>query len=209
MRAIFLTAVLTLAGLLLWPGGGPHAEQSITAFRCEGPFGRDASHASLVKTYGTENVVRKSVDLLGDAMVMTVVFPKDPRRWLAVGWRDEKARNGLDHVIIRTPSWSVGGITIGMSPAAVERINGKPFKLGSFEGDGGGVVTDWQGGRLATLPGGCLLRPGFRIDAAAADAVNLEADAHGMLTSSGKTLRAAGLVLGELQVSFPKGDGGR
>ena len=41
------------------------------------------------------------------------------------------------------------GLTLGTTLVALEKINGKPFKFRSFEGDHGGQVTDWGAGKMA------------------------------------------------------------
>ena len=71
---------------------------------CAGAFGRDASHAGLVKAFGASNIAREDVFMYGDTMPMTVVFHKDPQRRLAVHWRDEKQGRGIERVVIRSPA---------------------------------------------------------------------------------------------------------
>ena len=44
-----------------------------------------------------------------------------------------------------------------MPLAALEKLNGKPFKLTGFDKDNVSSIIDWQGGALATLPGGCKI----------------------------------------------------
>lgn len=78
-------------------------------FRCQGLFVRDASRASFIKAFGPANVAREDVFMAGDTVPMTVVFPRDRRRW-----RDMASERGIAKVIIGGGStWSVGGIVIG------------------------------------------------------------------------------------------------
>src|SRR4051812_39838259 len=85
---------------------GPVVAQTIP-FHCEWPFAQDVSQINLAHAFGVNNVVRKTVNLYGDTDLMTVIFPDDKGRRLAIRWRDEKNRKGLDRVIIRGTSWSV------------------------------------------------------------------------------------------------------
>src|SRR5262249_2250367 len=60
------------------------------------------------------------------------------------------------------------GLRLGLTLAALEKLNGKPFKLSGFDQPEGSAVTDWQGGALATLPGGCKVGIKFAADRKAA-----------------------------------------
>jgi hypothetical protein len=44
---------------------------------------------------------------------------------------------------------------LGLPLAALEKANGKPFKLSGFSADGTAGVAGWEGGALGSLPGGC------------------------------------------------------
>jgi hypothetical protein len=203
--SLLKTAVLVTI-LFATPAGAAAAEE----FSCAGPFGRDASHAGLIKAFGAVNVSFEAVFRGGDQVPMTVVFPNDPDRRLMVRWRDSDGRSGLDTVIIPSPGWSVGGATVGMPIAAVERLNGHPFRLADFLGsDSDGTVSNWDGGKLETsLPGGC--RIGAVIGVNDADANSTQWMQHpGGLASDDEALRAADPRLYELTVSFPKTDGGK
>lgn len=203
MRWAARSLVITMLGLSPAFAG---AEE----FGCTGPFGRDASHAGLVKAFGAVNVSREDVFRGGDTTPMTVVFPKDPERRLVVRWSDDDKRQGLDAVIIQSPGWSAGGATVGMPIAVVERLNGRPFKLTDFLGsDHDGEVSDWQGGKFATaLPGGCRVGAVLGINDADADAIQGRRHADG-LVSDDEGLRGADPRLYELTVSFPKTEGGK
>jgi hypothetical protein len=179
-------------------------------FSCAGPFGRDASHAGLVKAFGAANVSHEEVFRSGDSLPMTVVFPKDPERRLMVHWLDGEGRRGVDAIIIRSPAWSVAGAAVGMPVAVVERLNGRPFKLTDFLGsDHDGEVSDWQGGKFAaTLPGGCRVGAALGINDADADATQWLPHPEG-LASDDEALRGADPRLYELTVYFPKTESGK
>jgi hypothetical protein len=197
-RSLF-TSLLT-AGLCLAP-----AMAGAEEFSCTGPFGRDASYDDLVKAFGAANVSQEGVFRNGDTVPMTVVFPKDPERRLVVQWRDRDGHKGLDAVIILSPAWSAGGASVGMPIAAVERLNGRPFKLTDFGGsDHDGQVSDWQGGKFAAaLPGGCQVGAAIGINDADLDAIQSLPHPDG-LPSDDEALRNADPRLYELTVYFPK-----
>jgi hypothetical protein len=196
-----LKTALLMTMLFAAPAGAAVAEE----FSCAGPFGRDASHAGLVKAYGAANVSFEAVFRGGEQVPMTVVFPKDSERRLMVRWVDGEGRRGLDAVVIPSPGWSVGGATVGMPIASVERLNGRPFKLTDFLGsDSDGAVSNWQGGKFDTaLPGGCRVGAVIGVNDADANSTQWLPHPDG-LASDDEALRAADPRLYELTVSFPK-----
>jgi hypothetical protein len=167
-------------------------------FSCTGPFGRDSSHAQLVRAFGAADVVS------GDTG--TVVFPKAPTRRLTVAWSDKKERRGTLSVSILPPSgWSAGGVAVGMHLVDVERLNGKPFKL-EDSGDGGLEAIDWLGGRLAALPGGCSVGAGFKLSPSKVAHWEKDGDLEFVL-STDPALRGANPALNELRVDFKETGG--
>jgi hypothetical protein len=168
-------------------------------FSCTGPFGRDSSHAQLVKAFGGSEVVS------GDSS-STIVFPKDSARRLQITWSDRKQRRGLTAVtIFPASSWSAGGVAFGMHLVDVERVNGKPFRL-EDSGDGGLEAVDWAGGKLAALPGGCSVLTGFKISPSKVTHLEKEGDVEFAL-STDPALHAANPALNELTVYFKEADG--
>lgn len=158
LRGLFGVAVAT-AVLLVWP-----SPASADALSCDGPFAKEASHASLVEAFGPENAVMQQVaGAEGETTMATVLFPNDPKRRLEVFWTDEAAHSGPTIVIGReAKAWSFGEIAIGTKMAEIEAMNGGPFKLFGFDWDYGGRSSDWQGGKLSKpLEGGCRVSFGF------------------------------------------------
>jgi len=165
MTAKSVSPILT-AGLLAIACSMASAERAAPArvIKCEGPFGRNASHADLVKAFGSSNVVYRDVEgVEGQPIKASVVYPNDPKSRLEVIWSDEKARSGPTVLVKDQSAWATAnGVRIGSDLAEVEKLNGKPFKLSGFDWDYGGHVRDWQGGALAKpLPGGCILAVEF------------------------------------------------
>jgi hypothetical protein len=203
---IRLTAHLLLMAMLSVPSA--LAGNGGETFSCTGPFGRDASHSSLINEFGAANVSREEVFRSGDTVPMTVVFPKDPDRRVMVHWLDEEGRRGLDFVVVQSPAWNVAGTTVGMSAVEVQHLNGRPFKLMDFPGgDNDGAVLDWQGGKLdGPQPGGCRIGAVFGINNTDIDQAQ-EAPHDGGVLSEDPALRTADARLYELTVYFPKAGG--
>lgn len=126
---------------------------------CEGLFGRDTSHAALVKAFGEENVVYKRIDApQGSTGMATIVFGQDRARRLTIEWFDEANRARPIYINIDGASKWIAplGIRIGTPIGEVERQNGKPFRLNGFGWDlGGNARFGRNDGKLGNLPGGC------------------------------------------------------
>ena len=181
-----------------------------TPFKCVGPFGRDTNRDKLVATFGASNVTTDD-DVSADYEV-SIVFPNSATRQLMVTWNDE-AKRSFSHVTIGRggpSSWSVAGVAIGTPLVQLERLNGRPFKLNYFEGDYGGDITDWLGGRFDTpLPGGCTFGATVVINEqhlpdAINQALDREVTPDRSLLSSGAGLRAAKPIVGGMYVGFRK-----
>ncbi|WP_428654628.1 hypothetical protein [Runella sp.] len=114
----------------------------------------NSSEASLKELLGAENVIRDSV-YIGEGFYEkgTTLFKGTPEE-AQILWKDTINYAKPDNVLIRPAEgkpnqWLVeGGIKIGMTLIELEKINGKPFKIGGFGWDYGGFATDWQGGKL-------------------------------------------------------------
>jgi len=132
---------------------------------CSGLFGRDTSHAALVKAFGAENVIYKRIDApQGSTGMATILFERDRKRRLLIEWRDENNRARPIYIGIDAKSEWIAppGIRSGMPIEEVEKLNGKPFRLNGFGWDLGGAARfRKQDGRLGALPGGCHLGLAF------------------------------------------------
>ena len=131
---------------------------------CSGAFARESNHVKLATFFGNDNVSWTQVDG-PDATKLnaSVLFPKDPKRRLEVLWNVEASRSDTQLIVINGQSTWTGpkGIKLGMTLAALEKLNGKPFVMRGFKGDSGGMVTSWDEGALSKLAGGC--RVGIRL----------------------------------------------
>ena len=169
-----MCAILVAAVLLAFGSAAP-AQEPLVA-KCEGPFGRNATRADVIKAFG-QNAVDEVLEPEPEVKLKaTVLYPKDPKRRLEIIWEDQKARRRPTMQITGESTWTTPhGIRLGMTLADIERLNGKPFKLYGYEWDLGGRTTNWQGGALGKpLPGGCRLRLSIGIDDAAMKSAHLE-----------------------------------
>jgi hypothetical protein len=174
-----------------------------SSIACSGVWSKDSSHIKLANVYKLDNVVYTDVEAGKNKIMATVLFPKDPKRRLEVWWKNEQSRSGLYLVVINGQStWSVPkGVRLGLGLSAIEKLNGKPFKLKGFDKDGGSS-TDWDGGALSSLPGGCKVGLKFAPDAkapqAAVDEVMVERD----FDSSDPLMRAARPAIVEIILGY-------
>ena len=210
VRAVrFAAALMTLAaGAPTAMAEGPAKSDTSDRLTCTGPFGRDASHASIAEIVGKENVIFTKVDgAEGEKVPATVLFPKNTQRRIELIWADEKKRKGLANLSLSPGSvWiAPNGVKIGMSLAEVEKLNGRPFTLSGFDWDYGGYVTDWKGGALdAAIPGGCRVQVRFTVPEGAPEAAASKVSGDQEIPSSDKNMRAVKPIVGSLGFGFPQ-----
>ncbi len=211
----FLAPTLALATAVVLAGHSGARAQTAPAkpetsdrLTCTGPFGRDASHASITEIVGKENVVFTDVDgAEGEKIKATVLFPKNAQRRIELIWADEKKRKGLATLSLSPESaWiAPNGVRIGMSLAEVEKLNGRAFTLSGFDWDYGGYVTDWKGGALgAAIPGGCTVHVRFTVPDDAPEGPASEVAGDREFPSSDKNMRAVKPIVGSLGFGFPR-----
>jgi hypothetical protein len=168
---------------------------------CSGAFAKGSSHLQLATVFGSENVTFTDVDgPEGTRIPGSVLFPKDPKRRLEVIWNDAAGRRDTQVIDINGQSAWTGpkGLKLGMPLAAVEKLNGRPFRLTGFGGDNAGSVLGWNDGALAKLPGDCAIGMRFAPDASAT------ATAEGELSSDDASLRAAKPKVVEILIGYPQ-----
>jgi hypothetical protein len=136
--------------------GQPRAPANVVA--CNGVFANDSAHLKLAVKFDSRNVVFGQVDGPdGSRINASIVYPNDPKRRLEVLWTNEAGRSDTSIIAINGKSqWSAPkGLKLGLAIAALEKANGRPFKVSGFGKDGSASVLGWEGGALASLPGGC------------------------------------------------------
>jgi hypothetical protein len=190
------------------PVAGSRAAAALASARvvaCSGAFSKDSSHLRLAMTFDTKNVTFSDVESNGGSKVpASVLFPTDPKRRLEVWWSNPAARSQTYLIVINGKStWTApGGMKLGLTLAQLEKLNHKPFKLKGFDKDGTAAVSDWDGGLLATLAGGCKSGLSLQVDPKAApDSVSaLAADKE--YSSSDPAMRAVKPIVSEILIGY-------
>ncbi|MBI5113751.1 MAG: hypothetical protein HZA68_17425 [Rhodovulum sp.] len=187
-------------------GGAKPAAASQRAIACSGTFAKSATHLSLAAAFDSKNITFTEVDggPDGSKLNASVLFPDDPKRRLEVLWKDEGERANINVIVVTGQStWTAPkGLKLGMPLAAVEKLNGKPFKLQGFDQESGGSVVDWQGGALASLPGGCNVTLRFAPGPKVPDEAKAQATGEG-LVSSAAAVKAVKPVVAEILLGYP------
>lgn len=177
-----------------------------TIVACSGVFAADSSHQALENAFKAQNVTFAEIEggPEGTKLMGSVIFPDDPKRRLEVLWQDEEQRAHVRLIVITGPSGWTGpkGLRLGLTLGAVEKINGKPFTLSAVDQDGSTTVTDWQEGKLASLPGDCSVGMRFAIDPKASEQARSAASAE-QFASTDKALRAVKPTTAEILFGYP------
>jgi hypothetical protein len=139
---------------------------SRTVIACSGPFAPDSGMLELAMVFGAMNMTYTEQKVQDGQVGVTVLYPKDPKRRLEIWWQNSN-RTGLYLIDIAGKSgWSgPEGLRLGLTLPQLEKLNHKPFKLKGFDKDGVATVNNWDGGALATLPGGCKPSVSLHADA--------------------------------------------
>ncbi|MGJ4997371.1 hypothetical protein ACQR0Z_23305 [Bradyrhizobium sp. HKCCYLS3077] len=157
MRHVLITAALLSASPAL-AQTAPPSEGPIT---CTQPVASTDTAKSIQQRYGADAVVQDLPGAEGETYKGLVLFPRAADRRIEISFLEDKKAtvSGLTlRDTAKTSRWSVAGISIGASVAAVQSANGKPFAVAGFGWDYGGYVTDFKNGALGrTLPGGCSI----------------------------------------------------
>ncbi len=172
---------------------------------CAGAFSKESSHLRLAMTFDSKNIAFADVDASnGTKVPASVVFPNDPKRRLEVWWSNPAERRDTYLIVINGKStWTApGGMKLGLTLAQLEKLNHKPFKLKGFDKDGVATVSDWDGGALTTIPGGCKSGLSLRADPKVpADALT-ELSADKEFSSSDDAIRAAKPTVSEILIGY-------
>jgi hypothetical protein len=175
------------------------------AVTCSGAFAKNSGHLRLAQSFGVHNV--DFTEVSGDdgsTLMASVLFPTDPKRRLEVLWDDDVERSGTRMIVIGGQStWTAQkGLHLGLPLAALEKLNGKPFKLMGFEKGGMAIVSDWNGGALGLLTDGCKVGVQFKPDPKASQGTLGAASSDKEFASTDPAIRAAKPVIGEIIVAY-------
>jgi hypothetical protein len=186
------------------PAPKPAAAAS-NVLTCGGVFGKDSTHLKLAIKYDSRNIVFGDVDGPDGAKIKaSILFPNDPKRRLEVVWNNDATRSDMSVIAINGKSQWIApkGLKLGLTLPALEKANGRPFKVSGFGADGSASVSGWEGGALSALPGGC--RVGIRL---VADS-RASPDARGTVTgnkeflSNDATVLAVKPSVGEILIGY-------
>jgi hypothetical protein len=153
--------------LLQEPAKKPPSPAPATVVACSGVFSKDSTHIKLAMKYDSRNITFGEVDgPEGSKIPGSILFPNDPKRRLEVLWAQEAGRSGTSVIAINGKSqWSAPkGMKLGMTLAALEKANGRPFKISGFDTEGSAGVNGWEGGALGSIPGGCKMGMRLAVD---------------------------------------------
>jgi hypothetical protein len=184
-------------------GGGGGGAQSRT-IDCRGAFARDSSHIRLAQVFGPDNVAFTDVDGPDNSKIQaSVLFPRDPVRRLELLWNNPTSRSGTQVIVINGKSgWTAPrGVKLGAQLAAVEKLNGKPFKLTPFAADGS-TAADWQEGQMLKLQGGCKIGMRFVADPRTPQEARAELASAKELLSSDANVRALRPTVAEILIGY-------
>jgi hypothetical protein len=174
---------------------------------CEGVFAKDTTHAKLAEVFGRSNVAFLEIDDdQGGKVKASVIYPDDSHRRVDVVWRDDKLRRhpATIRVDFRSSWRTARGLRVGSELAEVEKINGRAFKMMGFDWELGGRVSNWQGGALAKMPGGCELHFGFNPWADAPDEARDKVSGQKEFLSSDPNMRASKPTVSEIILTYPE-----
>ncbi len=190
------------------PAANPAAPKPAPArsVACSGVFAKDSSHLKLAQAFEAKNIAFGAVPgPEGSSLNASILYAKDPKRRLEVLWQNEAARSDVSLIVITAQSqWGAPkGLRLGLALAALEKLNGKPFKVSGFDQPDGGSVLDWQDGALALLPGGCKVGIKLAPDRKASQDA-LAAAAGKEFLSNDAAVRAAKPVIAEIILGYPQ-----
>jgi hypothetical protein len=172
---------------------------------CSGVFAKDSSHTRLASAFQSRNVSYTQVDTnSGGKATATVLYARDPKRRLEVWWSKPASKSDTHLIVINGQSdWiAPGELHLGLTLAELEKLNGKPFKLSGFDKDHVATLSDWDGGTLSALAGGCKVGISLRADPKAAAATLSSLPADRSFTSSDASLHAANPTVSEILVAY-------
>ena len=183
----------------------PAAPATAHAVACSENFGKDSSHLKLAMGFGFTNVTATSIEAKGTKVAASVIFPDDPQQRLEVWWKDATSSSGTYLIVITGQSdWTApGGLRLGLTLAELEKLNHKSFKLKGFDKNGVATVSDWGGGELASLAGGCNSGLSLRADPKVSAKIIGALSPNKEYASSNPQMRAAKPTVSEILIGYP------
>ena len=171
---------------------------------CGGAFAKDSSNLKLATVFDPRNITSTDIDFNGTKVGTSILFEKDPKKRLEIWWSNPADRSGTYLILINGQStWATPvGLRLRLTLAQIEKLNHKPFKLKGFDKANVATVSDWDGGALAAIPGGCKSGVSLQADPKArADAIGaLPADHE--YSSADAALRAVKPAISEILIGY-------
>lgn len=158
MRSLMMGVLLALA---VGMAAASQNDWLIVPGKRVGPITATTSRTELERLFGQENLRDEKVYLVeGQSAPGTLIYPKNPKKRLAVVWKDPgRTKIELIKLSGSVSEWrTVDGITLGTRLSKLELINGKPITFMGFFWDYGGNVTNWNEGSLDKKPYGLALQ---------------------------------------------------
>jgi hypothetical protein len=183
----------------------PARAAKLNIIACSGVFAKDSSHTKLASAFQSRNVSYTQVDTnSGGRAMASVLYAKDPKRRLEVWWSKPATKSDTHLIVINGQSdWvAPGELHLGLTLAELEKLNGKPFKLSGFDKDHVATLSDWDGGTLSALAGGCKVGISLRADPKEPAATLSGLPADRAFTSTDAALRAANPTVSEILVAY-------
>jgi len=119
----------------------------------------------LIEIFGDEFITTDSVyDTEGNRSEVTLIYPGTVNQ-VEVVWKNPRKKSGISKVTIHAffdeqnevylpnSRWKTSyGVTLGTSLKELERINGTPFIFFGFGWDYGGIISEYNTGKLGQYP---------------------------------------------------------
>lgn len=109
------------------------------------------SEEELLRDYGNWNVARTTLSVDGASVPVTLLFPHDDAKRIALLWHDDSERRQLKLAILRGTGsfWRLpGNVTLGTPYRKLAEINARPVGVTALETEPGTLqVSDWQNGQ--------------------------------------------------------------
>ena len=162
--AALLTAIFGIVSARAAEPGTNLTDWIIVPGQRAGPITAKTTRADLLRFFGAKNV--READIVssdGGREAGTIVFGEQPDASLGLLWLDETPDAHVRSIVFCHGSelaekcrWHTQErVSFGTDLKALERLNGRKFKLNGFDWGYGGLITSWEGGRLERLSAAC------------------------------------------------------
>jgi len=175
-----------------------------TSLRIAGSTAIGLSLGKLAMGFGFRNVTATDVEANGTKVAASVIFPDDPQQRLEVWWKNANSSGIYLIVIAGKSEWTApGGLRLGLTLAELEKLNHKSFKLKGFDKNGAATISDWGGGELASLSGGCNAGLSLRADPKVSAKITGALSPNKEYASSNPQIRAVKPSVIEILIGYP------